>query len=160
MSLALLLPWLLLAAAIATGAVLFLRGRAVAAELAAAEARNREHAEALDASRQQLDKALAKQQRSSEELAHARRKLEQGRKRAARAGDDARREPFLKSAVAFRIGHERHEGQQQDPVTSVERVAPALPGGVKQADDSLGQQAEDARDSPDGGQPAHPGTQH
>ena len=90
MSFAVLLPWLLLAAAVAAAAVLFARARSLAGELTAGEAETQRVTNELQASREQLDKAIAKQQRSSEELAHSRRKLEKARKRAARAGDDAR----------------------------------------------------------------------
>jgi chromosome segregation ATPase len=90
MSFLLLLPWILLAAAVATAALLFARVRSLSGELAASEAAAQRVADELESSRKQLDKAVAKQQRSSEELAQSRRKLEKARKRAGRAGDDAR----------------------------------------------------------------------
>jgi chromosome segregation ATPase len=90
MSFVLLLPWLLLAAAVATAALLFVRTQALARELAASEQATQRVADELQACRKQLDKAVAKQQRSGEELAQSRRKLEKARKRAGRAGEDAR----------------------------------------------------------------------
>jgi len=85
-----LLPWLLLAAAVAISTALFLRGQALARDLAAGKAEALQIADALKASQKELDKAVAKQQRSSEELAQSRRKLEKARKRAGRADGDAR----------------------------------------------------------------------
>ncbi len=90
MSFVLLLPWLLLAAAVATAALLFVRKQALARELADSEQATQRVADELQACRKQLDKAVAKQQRSGEELAQSRRKLEKARKRAGRAGEDAR----------------------------------------------------------------------
>jgi chromosome segregation ATPase len=89
MSLLLLLPWLLLAAAVATAALLFVRTRSLAGELAASEAETRSRTDELQASDEQLDKAIAKQQRNGEELAQLRRKLEKARKRASRADGES-----------------------------------------------------------------------
>jgi chromosome segregation ATPase len=89
MSLLLLLPWLLLAAAVATAALLFVRMRSLAGELAASEAEARRLTDESQAGVEQLAKAIAKQQRSGEELAQLRRKLEKARKRASRAGGES-----------------------------------------------------------------------
>jgi len=90
MSFLVLLPWLLLAAAVATAALLFARGRSLSGTLADSEAESRRLADEIQASRKQLDKAIAKQQRNGEELAELRRKLEKARKRAGRADGEAR----------------------------------------------------------------------
>jgi chromosome segregation ATPase len=90
MSFLLLLPWLLLAAAVATAALLFARARSLSDELAASKAETLHVTEALQESRKQLDKAVAKQQRGREELAASQRKLEKARKRAGRADGDVR----------------------------------------------------------------------
>ena len=90
MSLLPLLPWILLAAAVTTAALQFARARSFSARLATSETAAQRVADELRASREQLDKAIAKQQRNGEELAQSRRKLEKARKRAGRAGDDAR----------------------------------------------------------------------
>jgi len=85
-----LLPWLLFAAAVAMSAVLLIRVRALTHDFAAGKAEALQISDALQANRKELDKAVAKQQRSSEELAQSRRRLEKARKRAGRVDGDAK----------------------------------------------------------------------
>ena len=86
MSFPILIPWVLFAAAVAIALVGIVRARTAVREVAEKEGLiARLESNAAD-DREKLEKSVAKQQRNSESLEQARRKLERSRKRASQQG--------------------------------------------------------------------------